>query len=218
MHVNNTFDFTNTKNKAMNKLMISIGLLFMIPLSGLAQQLEGLDFVSPIKNDMIAIEKNGQWAFINKEGDLIVNFSENLVPIKSDGHNYPYFENDRCLITYKKEGISYFGFIDRIGRTIIEPQFLNATAFSHNRAIALELVKEEVGTNELLDKKVVYYKYFEVVIDLEGTILTYLTDPVYIILDKEEIVVPPNINSKFITDNMVAVRNKNKTWTIKKVD
>jgi len=202
----------------MKNIIISLGLMFVVPLSALAQQLVELDYVSPIRNDMIAIEKNGQWAFINKEGDLIVDFSNNLVPIKREGHNYPFFENDRCLISHKKDGISYYGFIDRTGKPIIDPQFLNATAFKNNRAIALELVKEVAGTNELLDKKVVYYKYFEVVIDLEGKILTYLNDPVYIILDKKELLVPPKIKSKFISDNMVAVRNKNKTWTIKKVD
>jgi len=202
----------------MKNILISIGLLFVVPLSGFTQQLEGLDFVAPIQNNMIAIEKNGQWAFINDKGDMIIDFSENLVPIKKNDQNYPFFENDRCLVMKKKEGISYFGYIDSTGKTIIEPQFLNATAFQDNKAIALELVKEEVGTNELLDKKVVYYKYFEVVIDLEGTVLTYLSDPVYIILDKEELVVPPKIKSRFISDNMVAAWSKNKKWTIIKVE
>ena len=202
----------------MKNIMILLGLLVVVPITALAQEFEELDFVSPIKNDMIALEKNEKWAFINLEGELIVDFNENLVAIKREGHNYPFFANDRCLIAQKSDGISYFGYIDRTGKTIIKPQFLNATTFNNNRAIALELVKEEVGTNELLDKKVVYYKYFEVVIDLKGDILTYLTDPVYIVLDKKEFVVPPKIKSKFISNTMVAVRNKNKTWTLKKVE
>lgn len=199
----------------MKKVVLLLIALVLMPLFSLSQNLENLDYISPVHNGVAAIKKDGQWAFIDTQGVLVVDFRKDLVLTKFGKSNYPIFENNRCLITQKKDGIPYYGYIDKTGKTVIEPQFLNAMPFNENKAIALELVKEVLGKNEILNKEVYQYKYFEVVIDSDGKIKTYLTGPVYIGLDASNLIEPPVITSTFISENLIATRGKDKKWKIK---
>lgn len=132
-----------------------------------------------------------------------------------DNAYYPIFSEDRCLVIEVKNGISYFGYIDTSGKTVIEPQFLNATNFSKGEAMTLKLIKETVARNKALGKDVVYYKYFEVAIDTIGTVGNYLTQKgVNVVLDKSYLKKPPQITSKHISENLYAIKHKDKTWTI----
>jgi hypothetical protein len=80
------------------------------------------------------------------------------------------------------------------------------------------LVKENLGGNDVLGKSVVNYKYFEVVLDSTGTIKHYLNPKgVNVVLDKKYIKNPPKITSKLISDDLVAIRNKNTKWLIKSI-
>jgi len=202
----------------MKKVIILFALLVFIPVSSFAQTIENLDYISSFNEGVAAIKKDNQWAFINKDGDIVVNFRSDLVSTKSSDGNYPIFINGRCLIVKEKNGISYFGYINSSGKTVIEPRFLNATNFDNNVATALELEREEIGKNTALDKNVVYYKYYEVTIDTEGSIINYLSQKgVNIVLDREFMRKPPKFTSKQISDNLVAVKNKKGEWTIKKI-
>ncbi len=190
----------------------------LIPVFGFTQTIEDLDYISTFNEDLAAIKKNNQWAFINKEGNLVIDFRDDLVLSSNEHSKYPIFKNGRCLIVQEKEGISYFGYIDENGKVIIEPQFLNASNYHNNVAIVLKLVKNEVGGNSLLGKNVVNYKYFEVNIDTSGNVLDYLTtEGTNLTLDKEFLQNPPKITYKQISDNLYAVLNENKTWSIKKI-
>ena len=200
------------------KKLISLFALLLIPIFGLTQTIENVDYVSPFHEDFAAIKKNNEWAFINKEGVIVIDFRHDLVATTKETGNYPIFNNDRCLIQQKKDGISYYGFIDTSGKTVIEPQFLNATTFTNNVAIALELVKVDLGKNNLLNKEIVEYKYFQVVIDSSGKILTYLTEAVPVELSATNLKKAPVITSQFISDKLVAVMTKNKQWNLKKID
>lgn len=143
---------------------------------------------------------------------------DDLVPTKTDSTNYPIFSDERCLINNEKDGIAYLGYIDKSGKTVIEPQFLNAANFKEGAAIVLKLVKENLGSNELM-KNVVSYHYFEVVIDKDGEIDQYLSeDPIHITLSKEKIKEPPVITSRIISDNLMATKNNNKKWTVKRIN
>lgn len=202
----------------MKKVIIMFALLVAIPISSFPQTIENIDFISPFNEGVAAIKKNNQWAFINKKGDIVIDFRNDLVATKSEEDSYPIFNNGRCLIEKQNNGISYFGYIDPSGNTAIEPQFLNATVFNNNVATVLKLEKEEVGKNTALNKGVVYYKYFEVVIDVNGTIKTYLTQKgVNIALDKKFLRKPPKFLTKQLSNNLIAVKNDKGKWTIKKV-
>jgi hypothetical protein len=198
----------------MKRLLI---VIFLIPILGFSQSIENVDYISAFNNGVAAVKKGGKWGFMDKEGTLVINYRDDLVSTETDNTNYPIFRNERCLVTLKKDGIPYYGYIDKSGEIVVEPQFLNATNFIENAAIVLKLVKENLGTNELM-KNVVSYHYFEVIIDKDGEVNQYLSqDPIHITLTKEKMRNKPVITSKLISDNLIAIRNNNKKWTVKKV-
>jgi hypothetical protein len=199
----------------MKKLLI---ILLIIPIFVCSQTTEELDFIGPFNDGLVAVKKGDSWGFINDKGNIVIAFRNDLVLTETDGFKYPIFKNNRCLITQKKADISYFGYIDKTGKTVIEPQFLNATNFNNNYALALELRAENIGKNELLDKNIVYYKYFEVTIDTEGNIKDYLNPKgVNIALNKRGLK-PPKINSRFISNDLLTTMNENKKWIIKTIN
>jgi hypothetical protein len=202
----------------MKKTAIIFFTVILFPLFVFTQSIEGVEFISPFNNGVSAIKKENKWAFINLEGTIIVNFRDDLVLTKTNNFNYPVFNNDRCLITKKKDDISYFGYIDKSGNTVIQPQFLNATNFNNNVAIVLELVKESIGYNDILGKEMISYNSSEVIINSKGKVLHYLTEPKHIPLSVKNIKKIVVINSKFISNNLVAIKSKDKKWIIKKIE
>ena len=203
----------------MKRAIITLIISILIPVFGCAQIIENLEYISPFNDGVSAIKKDGQWAFINREGAIVVPFRNDLVSTKTTDGNYPVFNNNRCIIVKETKGISYFGYIDKTGETVIDPQFLNTTNFNHDKAIALELMKKNVGKNEILGKNIVNYKYFEVTIDTTGVVKDYLIEKgANIALDKKFLKKPPQIKSKLISDHLVAIINENKKWMVKKIN
>ncbi|MGB5419944.1 WG repeat-containing protein [Algibacter sp.] len=200
----------------MKKILI---ILLLIPVFVLSQTTEEFDFVSPLNDGVSAVQKGNSWGFINDKGDIFIAFRDDLFVTENEGHKYPIFKNNRCLISEIKEGITYFGFIDKTGETIIEPKFLNALNFDNDETIALELIKDVIGENDVLKKNIVNYKYCEVILTSDGTIKHYLNPKgVRIVLDKKFLKAPPEITSKFISNSLVAVKNENKKWIIKLIE
>lgn len=203
----------------MRRTFYLVFIFFTSVSFGVAQSAENVDFISDMHENRAAIKKGNQWAFINTEGQIVINYRDDLVVSNNKSGNYPIFKNGRCIITQKKDGISYFGYIDVSGKTVIEPQYLNASNFQNDMAIVLLLTRTEIAKNTALDKPVVSYDYFEVVIDLTGQVLTYLTlDPIHITLSPEYLRKPPIIHSKFINNKLFAVTNKEKKWSVVKVE
>lgn len=202
----------------MKKTVVLVLILIVLPIIGIAQSIENIDFISPLHNEVSAIKKDGKWAFINQKGDLIIDFRTDLVAEENEDGTYPVFYNDRCKIVEVKAGISYFGFINKSGETVIDPQFLNTTNFKEGIAIALKVNKQVIGENTALDKEMVNYRYFEVLINTEGKDIYYLNqDGVNVVLDKDFLIGVPNIMSKYIAENLYAVKQKDNTWTLVKV-
>ena len=180
-----------------------------------AQNIVDADFISHMHNDMAAVKKGSEWGFIDAKGKLVIDFRNDLVVTSNQNGDYPIFENDRALISQSKDGINYYGYIDTKGKTVVEPQYLNATNFEKNRAIVLLLKRTELSKNPALDKPVVSYDYHEVVIDHNGKVLTYLhTDPTHVPLSASTVRKPPVIHSKLISETLVAVRDSNKKWSV----
>ena len=199
----------------MKKALIT---LLLLPVFTLAQTLEELDFIAPFNDGVAAIKKDNSWGFINDKGAILINFRDDLVLTETDYGHYPEFNNDRCLISEKKEGILYFGYIDKRGKKVIETKFLNASNFNKNETIALQLIKKELGENDVLGKNVVNYRYYEVIIDTNGTIKNYLNPKgVNVVLDEKFLKKPPKITSKLISDDLFATLNENNKWVIKSI-
>jgi hypothetical protein len=98
------------------KKVISLFLVILVfPIFGFTQSIENLDYISPFHDGLAAIKKNNEWAFINTNGEIVIDFRNDLVTTKYKGQNYPIFVDRRCLIEQKKEGISYFGYINTSG-------------------------------------------------------------------------------------------------------
>lgn len=202
--------------KTRTFLIVFFGIIAGI---GHSQIINDVEYISTFNEGLAAIKKNNQWAFINTKGDIVVNFRNDLVTTKSEDGNYPIFKDGRCLIVKQEKGISYFGYIDTTGEVVVEPQFLNASNYNNEVAIVLKLVKEELGKNEALGKTLVNYKYYEVVIDINGTIKKYLNQKgVNVVLDKKSLMNPPKITSKIISENLCAVMSNNNQWTIVKIN
>ena len=202
----------------MKKAIILFIAVLLIPVFGFAQNIENIEnmeYIAPFNDEVAAIKKDGQWAFINAEGNIVVNFRDDIVSTEGNNMSYPIFNNNRCIISQVKDGITYFGYIDKTGKTVIEPQYLNALNFNNEIAIVLELIKKSVGKNDVLDKKIISYRYFEVTIDKDGMIQNYLTpEGTHIILEKKYLKVPPKIHSKLITNNLYTTKTKNNKWVI----
>jgi len=203
----------------MKKALILFLAILIIPISGSSQEIENLDYISPFHEDLAAIKKEGQWEFINTIGEIIIDFRDDLVVTSVGDINYPIFSEDRCLIEEQKDDISYFGYIDTSGKTVIEPQFLNAANFNEERALALKLIKDVVAKNEALEKNVVYYKYHEVVIDKNGEAKNYLNPKgVNVVLDKDFLKEPPQITAKQISKTLYAFKGKHTKWTLIRIN
>ncbi|GAA4810215.1 WG repeat-containing protein [Litoribaculum gwangyangense] len=200
----------------MKKLLI---IFLLLPVLLLGQTTEELDFITPFHDGVAAVKKGNFWGFINEKGHVIIDFRDDLVSTEINGYKYPIFKNNRCLISEVKNGIIYFGYIDKTGKTVIEPKFLNAQNFDSNKTLALHLLKEELGNNEVLGKNVVNYRYYEVTIDIDGTVENYLNPKgTNIVLDKKFIRTLPEITSKQISDNLYAVKVNNNKWKLVSVE
>ncbi len=200
----------------MKKFLIT---LVLIPFLGIAQTLEDLEYVSPFHNDVAAIKKGNEWGFIDQEGKIIVDFRNDLILTKTDNETYPIFSNEKCLIAHQKDGVLYYGYIDKTGKTVITPQFLNATNFEYDKALALTVHKETIGYNDIFNKDVVSYHYFEVIIDKQGKTIDHLTQLAIHISPKDKNDKnPPAITSKLISASLVLVSGKNNTWSLKKIN
>jgi len=203
----------------MKKAITLFLVILIIPIFGFTQSIENLDYISPFHDGVAAIKKDAQWAFINQSGDIVVNFRNDLVITNTDEASFPIFYDGRCLIETKKDGISYFGYIDTSGKTVIIPQFLNAINFINGLAIALKLDRKVIAKNTAMGKDLVNYKYYQVTIDVNGDVENYLTqDGVNVVIDNEFLREPPKITSKRITDALFAIKDENGKWSVKKIN
>jgi hypothetical protein len=199
----------------MKLTMLLTFVLHFVTSFSYAQNLENVDFVSPIHENRIAVNKGNQWAFMDSDGDIVINYRTDLVLTNTENGHYPLFINGRCLIMKKKDDISYFGYIDTDGKTIIEPQFLNATNFQNDMAIVLLLKRTDINRNTALKKPVVTYDYFPVIIDLSGNVIMYMsTEPTHVILSSNYLRKLPVIEAKFISKTLIAVMNSQKKWSV----
>ncbi|MBQ4819682.1 WG repeat-containing protein [Aquimarina sp. MMG016] len=210
----------------MKSILILMISLIALPYAGSAQVIEGIDQITPFHEDLAAVKKGEKWAFINTKGEIVIDYRDDLVwssyydskskkkKIKKEPVEYPVFNEGKCLIKKMTDGITYYGYIDKTGKTVIQPEYLNAIPFNQGHAIVLKVSKEELGKNELLDKKVVSYSYDEIVINSSGDRILHLKGPEHIILTKDKMKWPPAIESYLISPNLAVAKTKDDNWKL----
>lgn len=87
--------------------------LLIIPILGIGQTIENIDFVSPFHDGLSAVKKGNNWAFIDQNGSIIIDFRQDLVKTKTDKGYYPLFSNGKCIIAQKKMIYSFMGLLTK---------------------------------------------------------------------------------------------------------
>ncbi|RNL85382.1 WG repeat-containing protein [Sinomicrobium pectinilyticum] len=193
----------------MKKLVIWMLLLSGISLS--AQHISDISGIGKLSDGLIAIEKNGEWGFINPDGELVIGFRQDIVVRESA----PVFSEGLCLIEETREGIAYYGYMDNTGKTVIPPVFLNATPFDNGLAFAIVTSKSVRGKNQYLDMDIVVNEFDEVAINPKGEIIAYLGQRKGVLLTKKRYK-QPQIEAQLLSPRLAGVKNKNGTWNIYK--
>ena len=123
----------------MKNLFKYVILIVFLPYSISSQNIDNINVIAPFSEGLAAIQKGNEWAFVDVSGNIIIDFRDDIV--SSSNEEYPLFMNNRCLIKKIKNGICYFGYIDKTGKTVIDPMYLNASNFINSKAIVLKLIK-----------------------------------------------------------------------------
>lgn len=200
-----------------------IVLLFLVLMNSFcfAQIISDIDEVHMFSEDLAAVKKGDDWGFINKKGELVIDFRSDLALTekankkgKTSSNWYPVFKNGRCLMRKIINEIPYYGYIDTSGNIIIHPQFLNATNFENGFALIIAPSKEVIGFNEILKKDIISSNIEEFVINTSGEKVRYLENPINYHSSKRKSKTPPVFHSKFIGANLVAVQKNDMKWDI----
>lgn len=204
------------------QFILLLGLIVFA--QGYGQLIEGLSQVCPQREGMSAVEKDGQWAFVNSEGQMVIDFRDDLVlqpskhqmlqNLQNEPADYPRFQDGLCMIQQTKDGIQYFGFIDQKGKTVIEPIYINATLFSKGRAIVSQYSKKVIGQNKLLGKDVITHQVEDLLIDRQGKTISTLFNARNFVPDKLKSEGPPPIRAVILSESLVAVQEEDSTWSI----
>ena len=200
----------------MKKLVIFI-ICLNIQLISFAQIFSNIDEISPFHGDFAAIKKGDLWAIINKNGEKVIDFRNDLVlseiankENQSEISLYPIVEDGRCLIKKMIDGNYYFGYINENGEEVIAPTYLNATNFSNGFAIIVKYSKDSIGYNKIFKKNLIAHKLEEYIIDTQGNLVKYLYNGRNYIEGKTDI----TIQSKFLAPHLIAVKDENNKWKI----
>lgn len=193
-------------------LLLSTSLSFCVN----AQVLKEIDEVAPFKDGLAGVKKEDSWGFIDSSGELVIDFREDIV---ESTKNPPTFSNGLCLIKEVKDGITYYGYIDTKGEKVIPAEYLMATPFENGYARVIKLYKEVTSSSNVLGKRIVYYSYNEVLINTKNHTVRVLRGPYNLVLNEYELLKnPPKITSKFISDNLIVVRDEDNRYMIYNLD
>ena len=191
-------------------------LLFSFPHIGVAQNEHYFEAVGDFSDDVIAVKKDGKWGFINAKKEMVVAFRKDIT-ISNYANDVltssPIFKDNRCLVMEYKNGIPYYGFINKKGEKIIETKFLNATNFYNGYALAIYAEKVVKGQNEYLKKDIISYHFSEVIIDTDGNIIKYLKDIPHILMSEKRFKKPFS-DSRFLNNSLITFKNEKENWQI----
>lgn len=183
--------------------------------TGNAQSLNGIETIAPFSDGLAAVKKGNTWGFINAEGSLVIDFRDDIVSAKEE---LPKFNNGLCLVKKVKEGITYYGYIDIKGNEVIPPEYLAATPFDQGFARVIKHYKQDLNATNALGKNIVKYTYNELIINTENDVVAQVRGPINLLFDRKSLQKNrPKVLSKFLSDQLVAVPDKDDTYTIYKL-
>ncbi|MEN8789897.1 MAG: WG repeat-containing protein, partial [Flavobacteriaceae bacterium] len=192
---------------------------------GISQELKSVEEISPFHEGLAAVRIGDQWGFINTDGDLVIDFRNDLVWNKEviaetndiTSIPYPRFKDDRCMImeTLEEEGIDVYGFINSKGETVITPEYLNVTEFDQGFALGILLTKTFRGQNRF-QLNIYDFKFSEVILDTTGDIMLLITQRQNILMDKRRYELP-GLNAKYLSKTLMAVKTDKNTWELRKI-
>ncbi len=188
----------------------------LITFSLVAQEYKELQAIGELSDGLIAIQKEGKWGFIDTANKLVIDFRDDIAIAEygqSEAEQAPKFNNGRCLIVQKKDGIPYYGYINIKGEVVVEPQYLNATNFSHGYAIVVMPNRNVRGKNEYLNMDIVRYTFYEIVIDTQGTSVAMLREMPHILMSEEKFEKPYS-TTHFVSETQIALQTENDGWQV----
>ncbi|NJB72181.1 hypothetical protein GGR42_002672 [Saonia flava] len=205
------------------KLFIVL-LILSIPVTMVSAQTIGeIDEIAPFSEGLAAVRQDNSWGFVNEEGALVIDYRDDLhwnkdAKSTDKGINaikYPLFKNGLCMIKRMVENIPHYGFINSKGEQVIEPKFLNVSSFENGYTTGIIYEKVFKGNNEF-NLKIYDYKFHEVLMDSSGEIVEFLSrrDHIQMVRKRYEV---PEIRSKMISKNLIAIQSSDKSWEIKKL-
>lgn len=207
----------------MKRIIIVFMVVLALPIMAFSQDLKGIDEIAPFSDGLAAVRQGNQWGFINQEGALVIDFRSDLLwnkdanTSRSDikGVRYPMFKEGKCIV-WKMEGdIPLYGFMDKTGVVVIEPQFLNVQSFENGYTTGVLFRKVLMGQNEI--KMSVYdYKFNDVLMDSSGKIVEFFGERENIQMRKNRYELPSIWVNK-LSDKAVAVKTKGKGWDVRKL-
>jgi len=209
----------------MKNILILL-VIFLVPTILFSQELTDLDEIAPYSEGLAAVRKGNQWGFMDKHGELVINFRDDLVWNKEandseldiTGVRYPQFKNGRCLIQelLKEEEIWVYGFIDTSGNTVIKPEFMNVTQFNQGYVVGIMMTKTFRGKNNF-QLNLYQYSFSEVVVDTAGDIMRLISKRDHILMTKRRYELPL-LRAKLVNPELVLVKNNKDKWEILKLD
>lgn len=201
----------------MKKLFILL-LGFMVYTPANSQIIKEIDQVSSFNEELAAIKKGDQWAFMDTEGKIVIDFRDDLVPVKNttSEDKSPMFNNGRAMIRLTEDKVTYYGYIDKTGKDVILAEYVNATPFKDGFALVMQYSKEVVGQNKLLGKDVVSYQIEEFVINPQGKAMTPMLNTRNYVPDKMKSGKVPAFTTVFLGNRMVGAQNADGQWEIYK--
>lgn len=198
------------------KTLILFVLSFFICTAVNSQLIQNLNQVENYSEGLSAIKKGEQWAFMDEDGNIVIDYRNDLASIKDkDGQIVPpMFHNGRALIMKTVDNVKVYGYIDTSGNEVINCEFVSATPFSNGYAIVMIYYKEVVGKNKLLGKDVVSYQTEEFVIDINGKAMTPSLNKRIFAPQKMKSGEQPEFSIKFIGERIIAVESENQKWDV----
>ena len=208
------------------KTLIPLFAFILLPILLLSQDLTGLDEIAPFSEGLASVRKGNEWGFINKEGQLVIDFRDDLVWNSTANTSvndissirYPQFKDGRCMIKkiLQEEEIPTYGFIDAEGKVIIEPEYLNLTEFNEGYAVGILVTKSFRGKNNF-QLNIYDYKFSEVLLDTAGDIMLLINNRDGISMSKRRYELP-QLRAKFLSVNTLAVKSPTNKWEIRKLE
>ena len=207
----------------MKRIIVVFMVVLALPVMAFSQDLKGIDEIAPFSDGLAAVRQGNQWGFINQEGALVIDFRSDLLwnkdanTSRSDikGVRYPMFKEGKCIV-WKMEGdIPLYGFMDKTGVVVIEPQFLNVRSFENGYTTGVLFRKVLMGQNEI-KMSVFYYKFNDVLMDSSGKIVEFFGERENIQMRKNRYELPSIWVNK-LSDKAVAVKTKGKGWDVRKL-